>query len=145
MNVIMTPVAADGLPELAASLAPEGLPTSDLAEPGRTFWRFSDDEGLLGFGGIEGSGEERLLRSVVISADRRGNGAGQKIVAAIEAAAVGDGVQRLHLLTTSAASFFHAIGYQDADRGRVPPEIASTAQFASLCPASATYLVKDLG
>ena len=36
------------------------------------------------------------------------------------------------------------LGFADADRAEAPPGIAATEQLASLCPASASYLVKDM-
>jgi len=54
------------------------------------------------------------------------------------------GAARLHLLTTTAAAFFRSAGYQDADRGDAPPSIRASREFSSLCPASASYMVKDL-
>lgn len=62
------------LSELATELAGAGLPTSDLDEPDRHFFRFEDDAGIAGYGGIEGNGPDRLLRSLVVRPDRRGGG-----------------------------------------------------------------------
>lgn len=66
------------------------------------------------------------------------------VLAAIEAFAKRDGADRLHLLTNSAAAFFTGQGYQLEDRSLAPPSISATAQFETLCPASATYLSKRL-
>ncbi len=48
------------------------------------------------------------------------------------------------MLTTTAAPFFRAYGYADADRATAPPSIAGSREFTALCPASAVYLVKVL-
>ena len=119
------------------------LPSADLAEPDRVFFRF-DADSLVGYGGLEGEGADRLLRSILVVPDRRGAGIGHTLVAALEQKARGLGVQRLHLLTTSAAVFFHSLGYTAANRHAAPPAIAASREFTSLCPASATYLVKVL-
>ena len=129
---------------LRLALERAGLPIDDLDAPGRTFFSLSDPHGPIGYIRLEGSGADRLLRSLVVLPSRRGAGHGQAIVRALEAVAAGD-VARLHLLTTDAAPFFRALGYADADRARAPDPISATAQFTSLCPASATYLVKELG
>ena len=64
--------------DLAAALASEGLPTDDLAEPGRVFFRFVDDDGrVVGFGGYELYCEDELLRSIVVVAEMRGRGHGR--------------------------------------------------------------------
>jgi amino-acid N-acetyltransferase len=107
------------------------------------FFRFEADS-LVGYGGLEGDGADRLLRSIVIPTDRRGHGLGRALVATLEQQARDLGVRRLHLLATTAAPFFRALGYADADRGAAPPAVASSREFTGLCPASAAYLVKAL-
>ena len=140
----VTCLAPGALDDLAGALAAAKLPTADLAEPGRAFVRFDDDAGLVGFGGIEGEGSDRLLRSLVVVADHRGAGIGRALIAALEQEARELGVQRLHLLTTTAAPFFSTMGYAPSDRHAAPPAIAASREFTSLCPASAAYLVKAL-
>jgi N-acetylglutamate synthase-like GNAT family acetyltransferase len=139
-----TPIRAEDLNELADTLLIAGLPTADLGEPGRAFFRFDEDTGLVGFGGLEGEETDRLLRSFVVMPDRRGSGLGSAILTLVEGEARQLGVERLHLLTNTAAPFFRANGYNDADRGSAPKPIAASREFTVLCPASATYLVKAL-
>jgi N-acetylglutamate synthase-like GNAT family acetyltransferase len=129
---------------LRDALAAADLPVADLAEPGRAFFRFDDDAGLVGYGGLEGDRANRLLRSLLIVADRRGDGLGRAVLALLENVARVMRVQRLHLLTTTAAPFFRANGYADADRVAAPAAIAGSREFTALCPASAAYLVKAL-
>lgn len=140
----MKRLALGDLDDLASALAAAKLPTADLGEPGRAFFRFDDDAGLVGFGGIEAEGADRLLRSLVVLADRRGAGIGRAMLALLEGEARRLGAERLHLLTNTAAPFFRANGYAEADRAAAPPAIAASREFAALCPASATYLVKAL-
>jgi amino-acid N-acetyltransferase len=63
------------------------------------------------------------------------------MVAILEQQAAG---ARLHLLTTTAAQFFHRLGYVAADRATAPAAIAGSQEFAALCPVTAQYMVKDL-
>lgn len=144
MNLTATRLDHSALDQLAAALAVAGLPISDLAEAGRTFLRFDDDDGLAGFGGIEGDGVDRLLRSLVVVPARRGAGVGRAMLAEIERTASRTGTARLHLLTTTAAGFFAAAGYDVAERGVAPPTIAASREFTSLCPSSAVYFIKTL-
>ena len=137
-------LAPGELDDLAGALAAAKLPTSDLTEPGRAFVRFDDDTGLVGFGGIEGEGSDRLLRSLVVVADRRGAGIGGAMLALLEGEARRLGAERLHLLTDTAAPFFRVNGYAEADRAAAPPAVAASREFTALCPASATFLVKAL-
>jgi amino-acid N-acetyltransferase len=50
------------------------------------------------------------------------------------------GVERLFALTTDAAAFLAAQGFEPVARESVPERIRGTAQFASLCPDSATVM-----
>lgn len=122
-----------------ASLRAADLPTEDLhAEPFRYFsWNGA------AWGGI-GSGPDALLRSIVVPPPARGKGAGAAITEALAARAVDDGVERLWLLTTSAASFFEKLGWREAARSDAPVAIAGSRQFSGLCPASATLMVRAL-
>jgi N-acetylglutamate synthase-like GNAT family acetyltransferase len=141
--LIATRLDPDELTGLACLLNTASLPSADLAETDRVFFRF-DADCLVGYGGLEGEGADRLLRSILVVPDRRGAGIGRTLVAALEQEARGLGVERLHLLTTTAAVFFRALGYAAADRHAAPSAIAATREFTLLCPASATYLVKAL-
>ncbi|UKJ76699.1 arsenate reductase (glutaredoxin) (plasmid) [Azospirillum brasilense] len=144
MTGSVTPLADAERPTLARLLAANGLPTDDLDEPGRRFWRVADDQGTLGYGGLEVHGADALLRSVVVPAERRGAGGGRIVVAAVCAQAVTLGVERLWLLTTGAAGFFERLGFQRVERALAPSAIQSSAQFAGLCPGSAVCLRTNL-
>ena len=130
--------------DLVAALNAERLPTEDLNQPGRRFHRFVDEQGLVGFGGLEGHGSDQLIRSVVTTPTRRGQGLGRALLKALEAEARQSGAERLHLLTTTAAPFFARNGYQAADRETAPDAIAASREFASLCPASAAYMTRTV-
>ncbi|HEY0625219.1 MAG TPA: arsenic resistance N-acetyltransferase ArsN2 [Allosphingosinicella sp.] len=135
---------SDETGELIHTLARSSLPTEDVNEQGRSFFRFEDDEGLVGFGGWEGEGRDRLLRSLVVVEGRQRQGLGSIVLAQLETEAKDAGADRFHLLTTTAASFFRANGYRDAERVHAPRSIQDCEEFKSLCPASASYLVKEL-
>ena len=48
------------------------------------------------------------------------------------------------LLTTTAASFFAKRGYRPLARDEAPAAVRATAEFRSICPASATCMGKSL-
>lgn len=125
-------------------LSMSNLPTDDLGGPDRLFFRMSGDDGLIGYIGLEGPGPDRLLRSLVVMNGRRGQGYGRQLVDRLEGLARDDGIERLHLLTTTAAPFFHALGYSITSRASAPAPIAASAEFTTLCPANATYMTKEL-
>lgn len=143
-SVVVTLLRPDDLDEMAGPLTAAKLPTADLGEPGRIFFRVDDADGLIGYGGLEGEGAARLLRSIVVVTERRGRGLGSALIAALEQQARDAGVEHLHLLTTTAASFFRSVGFADATRTSAPAAIAASREFTALCPASADYLVKAI-
>jgi len=139
-------VELTGTEELVSALRASGLPTEDVGGAGQVFWRFSDDLGHgLGFAGLEGDGPDRLLRSVVVDPAARGRGHGRAMVDAIAREAANRGVTDLWLLTLDASAFFSKAGFVSAPRDQAPARIASTAEFRSLCPASAVCMRRRLG
>lgn len=131
--------------ELAAALRASGLPTEDVGRADQIFWRVSDNAGRgLGFAGLEGEGSDRLLRSVVIDPSARGRGHGRALVDAIIREAAIRGVANLWLLTLDAAPFFAKAGFAPVARDLAPSGVASTAEFKSLCPASAVCMRRRL-
>jgi len=131
------------LRELTHLLAAAALLIDDLKEPGRTFFRLEDDGGLIGYGGWQGCASDRLLRSLSYPPGEARNWDALG-VAIIEQMALQAGVSRFYLLTDTAAAFFRSAGYQVADRRDAPQTIRASKEFKSLCPASASYMVKDL-
>lgn len=128
--------------DLVAALVAEHLPTDDLAEDGRLFFRFEDNGVLLGFGGLELAGDHALLRSIVVPPLARGQGAGKRITEQLMRKAADLGIAEAYLLTISAAPFFEAAGFQRIERHAAPPEVLATKQASSLCPSSAALLAQ---
>lgn len=137
-------LGADQIKELAAHLSTAGLPTQDLLQPDRMFYCFHRGETKLGYGGIEGSGRARLLRSLVVVPTQRKSGVGTLLLRALERIAAADGALSLHLLTNTAPEFFEARGYERRERSQAPKVISNSEEFTALCPASAVYMVKEL-
>ncbi|HEV2546459.1 MAG TPA: arsenic resistance N-acetyltransferase ArsN2 [Stellaceae bacterium] len=141
--------AADELPvgkraSLAALLASTALPTDDIDVTSGRFWRFRDAHGDVGFAGLEVCGADALLRSVVVPAERRGQGHGRAILAWMLDQARRLGVRRVFLLTTTAVDFFAAADFTRIARDAAPASIRATSEFASLCPATAACMMKPL-
>lgn len=122
-----------------------GLPTDDLTSaPGLHMWVLEADESLFGVIGLERFGAGALLRSLAVAAGYRQRGFGHQLVARLERDAQADGVEQLVLLTETAENFFRGLGYEAIDRRYVPEEIQQSAEFRSLCPASAVCMTKSL-
>src|SRR3546814_6417981 len=73
-DMIAVRVELHQLAALAQVLAEAELPASDIAAPGCHFYRFDDEDGLIGYGGVEGAGDDRLLRSFIVVEARSGAG-----------------------------------------------------------------------
>ncbi len=121
-----------------------GLPTGDLAASKPSFTVFREDGRVVAAGALQAFGSAALLRSVVVAGDRRGVGLGQAIVQALEKQAHATRVGRLILLTQTAAEFFARLGYRSIERIDVPEDVRGSEEFRSLCPASATCMMKVL-
>lgn len=118
------------------------LPTSDLASARPEFLVACEGARIIGTGALERLGDVALLRSVAVERPWRGSGVGRLIVAELERRASAQGLRELILLTLTARAFFERLGYRAKDRGQVPPAVLESAEFGSLCPASAVCMAK---
>lgn len=122
-----------------------GLPHEDLSDAAlRHFRVLRRDGAVCGVVGIEPAGSAALLRSLAVRPGDRGQGIGRALVRAAEEHAQAQGIDALYLLTTTAADFFAALGYNRVSRDAVPAAIAQTDEFDRLCPATATCMQKTL-
>jgi amino-acid N-acetyltransferase len=99
---------------------------------------------LVGVAGLELHGPHALLRSVVVADAARGRGIGHALVRERLAHARTLGLARVFLLTTTAAPFFEALGFNAVSRAAAPAALAATAEFAAACPATAACLCLSL-
>lgn len=130
--------------DLKTALDAARLPTDDLQEPGRSFFRIKRGEATVGFGGYELHAEDALLRSLVIAPDLRGRGAGRYAAKLILKRASEDGARSAYLLTESAAPFFEKVGFTRIERADAPASIRETRQAASICSSSAAMMTMRL-
>jgi len=127
-EAIRTLVSASGLP--LDGLEPH-LPSTIVAR---------DADGVVGCAALELYDRDALLRSVAVSATRRGSGIGLALTATAIELARRRGVRTIWLLTETATDFFPRFGFERADRGAVPAAVRSSAEFTSACPESATVM-----
>lgn len=125
-------------------LARSGLPTGDLITARPEFVLASSAGQIVGIGALEHFGAAALLRSVAVEPQWRGTGVGRLLIGELERRARAAGVSELILLTLTAADFFRRLGYGAKDRDRVPEAVLASAEFKSLCPASAICMAKAL-
>ncbi|MCB1931142.1 MAG: GNAT family N-acetyltransferase [Candidatus Accumulibacter sp.] len=135
----------DELPDLLALLDDCALPIADLETRHLpAFLVCRDDARLIATAGLESCGGELLLRSLAVAPAYRQRGLAGRLVEALEERARSMPREQVFLLTTSAQNFFASRGFRPLARSAVPAAIAATSQFRSLCPASATCMVKNL-
>lgn len=127
-----------------ALLSSAALPVEDLAQSKVHFVVAVDDQGTAGVIGLETFGAAGLLRSLAVRTDARGSGIGAGLVDALEAHARQNGLSQLVLLTQTAAPFFARRGYDVIAREAAPTAVHDSAEFRSICPASATCMSKRL-
>jgi len=122
-----------------------GLPVEDLSGECMADFLVASVEGsLAGVIGLEPFSQAGLLRSLVVAPDTRTAGVGRRLVAALEAHARRRGLTELWLLTIDADRYFAGLGYRAKERHEAPPAIRDTAEFALLCPGTATLMHKNL-
>lgn len=85
-----------------------------------------------------------LLRSVAVEADRRGMGLGVRLTEAALALARRRGMERVYLLTETAAEFFPRLGFRAIARAEVPLSVRASVEFTTACPQSALVMEKAL-
>lgn len=141
MKIFAKPPAAKVIDLLAAC----SLPTADLRNGKLDHFFGCGTEGdLRGVVGVELCGGTALLRSLAVAEEARKSGCGTRLVQEAEKHARSCGAARIYLLTTTAETFFAGLGYAKVDRESVPDEIRSTTEFSTLCPASASVMLKYL-
>lgn len=138
------PATEEDLERIEGLLRSNDLPHRDVGDsPGRFLVGLVDD-GVVTAAGVEAYGSDGLLRSVVVEESVRGRGYGTALCREIEADAREAGIETLYLLTTAASAFFGRRGFEAIDRTDAPEAIRHTAEFESLCPATATCMRKAL-
>lgn len=136
--------ATDGA-RIRRLLADVGLPHEDISPAHLAHFLVArGGEELTGVVGLEVHGPAALLRSLAVPPAHRGRGIAIRLTDEAEAYARSLGVRTLYLLTTTAEGFFAKRGYLRTDRRDVPAAVQGTAEFRSICPASAVCMRKDL-
>lgn len=142
--IAIRPADAADEPRILALLAASGLPSDDLRASAVALWVAERAGDIVGVVGLQGFGDAALLRSLAVDAIQRGAGLGAALLAHAQARAQADGTRELFLLTETATDFFAAHGYRVIAREQVPADVRGSAQFRSLCPASAVCMAKAL-
>lgn len=102
------------------------------------------DARVIGAIGLEPRGADALLRSAVVAPSERGAGIGAVLYERIVARAQSGGIERLYLLTTTAAEYWARHGFTTTTRDAVPELVRLSPEFTGACPASATVMVRAI-
>lgn len=131
-------------PTVSRLLREAGLPEAGAREHLGGFILAAQGDDIVGVAGLEVHADEGLLRSVVVAPAARGTGLGQRLVAAMIAAARARGLRGLTLLTETAPDYFPRFGFRPITREAAPIALRASAEFREACPASAAVLRLDL-
>lgn len=134
----------DNLPRILALLTQSSLPTDDLADAVATFLIDERDGALAGVIGLQRFGQAGLLRSLAVAPAHQGQGIARRLVAALETEARQQDIDALYLLTQTAERFFTLQAFEALPREQAPAALQASAEFRSLCPASAACMRKRL-
>ena len=131
--------------EIKRLLAEQDLVHEDISADHLKHFRLGwDGSRVVAVIGLEIKGHSALLRSLAVDADYRSRNIATRLVEEIEDYARSLEVNTLFLLTMTAADFFNKRGYRSTERESAPVEIQKTAEFQSMCPASAVCMVKHI-
>lgn len=142
----LRPATADDFAGIVRLLEEVSLPASDL-NPAQTsaFLLLCEADQIVACGAVERfDGRAGLVRSIAVTPAHRGKGHATRIMRSLETHARHRGIERLFLLTQTAAGFFSRLRYERSDRALAPEAMRASPQFASLCPSTAVCMRKDL-
>jgi amino-acid N-acetyltransferase len=144
------PATPNDLPAIEQLLTESGLPVDGVADivranTGEFLVAESIGDGqLVGVAGLEICCDDALLRSVAVRPEWRSHGVGRDLVHEIVDHAESRGFPALSLLTMTAERYFPRFGFSRIERAAAPPGIAESKEFTSMCPSSATLMVRSL-
>lgn len=132
------------LAQIEKLLVASNLPTAGVADALGGFLVAEHEGIVVGVVGVEKCGEYGLLRSTAVASAWRSRGLGRQLVERAIAEAEARGVKALYLLTTTAERYFPSFGFTTMSRDQVPELVRASAEFCSVCPASATVMTLSL-
>lgn len=133
-------VIADEMPRARALLASCDLPTDDLDDASIALIGAFDGGAMVGVIGLQSCGDVGLLRSLAVDAAHRDRGVARALCDRVFEVAHARDLREIWLLTTTAEAYFTRLGFTPIARDAAPAQLRATAQFASLCPATARVM-----
>lgn len=144
-NFDLTKAKHEDLKSVQSILESCQLPNNDLTQNHlQHFYILEKDKQVCGCIGLEIYGRHALLRSLAVLEHARGDGLGKLLVKQIEEYAKEQNIDDIYLLTTTAEGFFAKLGYSAISRNNIPSAVKRSEEFSSICPDSATVMVKTM-
>jgi N-acetylglutamate synthase-like GNAT family acetyltransferase len=144
-TIKIRPAVAEDLQDVKTLLSACDLPVDGLEQQfAGSYCVAQHHEEMVGVGGVEVYNPYGLLRSVAVCPAWQRKSVGEAVIKDRLAWAKSRGLSAVFLLTTTAAEYFERFGFRPIDRDAVPSEIRKSSEFSSVCPESATVMVKSL-
>jgi len=143
-DILLTPACPGDLKAVVALLDTANLPTAGIEPHFDNFVVARDAGRVVGAIGFEAYGPDALLRSAIVESASRGRGLGRLLLEHILRVVRDRGVRTVYLLTTTVEALLAPRGFERCDRAIVPPAIANTDEFRSVCPAVAVCMRRQL-
>jgi N-acetylglutamate synthase-like GNAT family acetyltransferase/precorrin-6B methylase 2 len=140
----ITRARREDLSAVLALLAKASLPTEGVAEHFERFLVARADGRVVGSVGIERYGSSALLRSLAVAPEHRGQGLGKDLTERAIQEARTEGVERIFLLTETAAGFFSKFGFKRIAREEADAAVQDSVEFRTACCRSAVCMRLDL-
>jgi amino-acid N-acetyltransferase len=120
------------------------LPTQDIIQNKIDFKVATNHDDIVGCIGIEPYDKDALIRSFAVSDGFRNKGLGSDLLKSVINECKEMGIERIHLLTTTAEKYFVKYGFVKSNRLSAPKSIIETTEFSEICPSTSIYLTLNV-
>jgi amino-acid N-acetyltransferase len=120
------------------------LPTAGVKDHIQNFMLEFHKNTLLGCAGLEIYEQAGLLRSVAVSASKRSNGVGSRLVKSILEHARTQQLSSIFLLTQTAENYFPRFGFKRVSRPEIPASLQASEELRGACPDTAVVMMLEL-
>jgi len=138
------PAKREDLPEIFMLLEECDLPKEGLAPHLSTTLVARQGKEIVGSAALELYQQSALLRSVAVKSTYRRQGIASRLTRATVDLAKEYHVRNVYLLTETAIMFFSRQGFVQVHRSNVPENVKQSIEFTTLCPNTATVMMKAL-
>lgn len=143
MVILIEPAVPADFPAMVSLLEACALPPQGLADHLASAFVARDAGGeVVGCVALEPYADGALLRSVAVAPALRGTGLGRRLTEAALQLATAKHISSIYLLTETAVGFFMHLGFRVVGRDAVAPGVRKAEEFTTLCPSTATVMVR---